>query len=50
MRDEFCKFFNYLKILIVLIVKGDILCFFLFGYIVLFKRNFVYCLFGDIVL
>lgn len=33
MRDDFCKFFNYLKILIVLIVKVDILCFFLFGYL-----------------
>lgn len=50
MRDDFCKLLNYLKILIALIVKADILCPLLSGYIVSFKRNFVYCLLGDIAL
>lgn len=49
-RYDFCKLLNYLKILIALIVKADILCPLLSGYIASFKRNFVYCLLGDIAL
>lgn len=50
MRDDFCKLLNYLKTLIALIVKTDIVCPVLSGYIASFKRNFVYCLLGDIAL